>query len=499
MNLPKISVITPTLNAGKSIQTALLSVVNQTYQNIEHIIIDNASTDNTLSLIRKHQQSHKNIRLLTEKDKGIYEAINKGLDICTGDWIYFMGADDWLYDENVFKTLYEQGLFQEEQIIYGNVIIKGDAPWAKDNSVYDGAFTLEKLFKWNICHQSIFYPKSIIKQIGYYNTHYKITSDWDYNMRCWAKYKFKYVDAVIANFKTGGKSSLGGDRSLYLDFPDNVIKYFNLDLNDPEIYQVTSPFYYPISRHRENDFLNQIHGFKEEAEKLTQTIEDLSKKHSETIHSLKNDHIRSENSIRMEFDESLNRMRREHEAALTNLMIENGQRTAAIKADHEQMLNELNSKHELSFMALRINHQETINAVRSSYEQIISSCQIEHREAINKLRNDLELIIGSLQAEQKSFWELFRQKENEFMQEIATYKQHTNNLSNSLRENDLLFKGTLENHKSEITSLTRTIHGKDKEISTIRNSFTWKTGRFLLSPIQLLLRLWKKNSPLTNQ
>ena len=200
MRLPKITIITPTLNTGQYIETALKSVTDQTYNNIEHIIVDGASTDSTLKIVRGYQKTHKNVRLISETDSGIYFAMNKGMDLCTGDWIYFMGADDSFYNENVLTELFNLGFFNEEQIVYGNVIIQGDASWAKNNSVYDGLFTLDKLFRSNICHQSIFYPKSVISRIGYYETKYKITSDWDYNVRCWARYKFTYTEKVIAYF-----------------------------------------------------------------------------------------------------------------------------------------------------------------------------------------------------------------------------------------------------------------------------------------------------------
>ena len=228
MILPKITIITPTYNTGESIEIALTSVAGQTYPNIEHIIVDGASKDKTLPIIRKHQKVNKNIRLLTEKDTGIYDAMNKGMDLCTGDWLFFMGADDAFVNERVLSDLYEQGVFQEEHIVYGNVILKGDAPWAKDGTIYDGPFSLEKLFKVNICHQCILYPKSVIRQIGHYDTRYKVTSDWDYNFRCWARYKFTYIDKIIAVFATGGKSSEGGDYQLHLDFPENIINYFHL-------------------------------------------------------------------------------------------------------------------------------------------------------------------------------------------------------------------------------------------------------------------------------
>ena len=172
MKLPKISIITPTLNVEATVKQAILSVANQTYREVEHLIIDGKSTDNTVSIIRNLQKKHKHIRLIQEKDTGIYNAMNKGLDLYKGDWVYFLGADDELYDEDVLSDLYAKGAFTQKKVFYGNVSIKGNTSWAKDKTIYDGQFDLKKILTKNICHQAIFYPKHIVKEIGYYNEKY---------------------------------------------------------------------------------------------------------------------------------------------------------------------------------------------------------------------------------------------------------------------------------------------------------------------------------------
>lgn len=251
MNTPLISIITPTLNSGATLEQTILSVLNQEYKEIEHIFIDGLSSDNTTHIIHSYKDRYKHFRFVSEKDNGIYDAMNKGLDLCKGDWVYFMGAGDEFYNEHILQELVEQGWFNEEQVVYGNVIISGETAWAEDKSIYDGPFTLEKLFKKNICHQSIFYPRSVIKQIGYYSDKYEITGDWDYNVHCFANYKFAYIDKIIARFKGGGTSSGGGDYSFYDDLPEKVIQYFHLDPNDKSLYKPVSPFYDPMNRYRE--------------------------------------------------------------------------------------------------------------------------------------------------------------------------------------------------------------------------------------------------------
>jgi len=279
MSFPKITIITPVLNKELDIEKVISSVGGQSYRPVEHIIINGASSDQTEQAVVHFQELYPHIRLLSEPDRGVYHAMNKGIDLCTGEWIIFMGAEDEFYDEQVLTDIHNRGLLKQEHIIYGNVIIRGDSPWAKDATLYDGPFDLEKLFKRNICHQAVFYPVSVVKEIGYYNEAYAVTADWDYNIRCFARYPFTYLDKVISYFQSGGTSSQGGDDAFYEDLPGNVIRYFNLDPADRLFYDFNSPFYGPVSRYREFELRSQrdnLLQIKRKYVKLLKT-QDLSK------------------------------------------------------------------------------------------------------------------------------------------------------------------------------------------------------------------------------
>ena len=106
--LPKISIITPTLNAGKTLEACILSVVNQTYLNKEYLIIDGLSTDGTPGMVKKYADIYPYIKWISEKDAGIYEAMNKGIDLSSGEWIYFLGADDRFYSDRVLDDIFNQ-------------------------------------------------------------------------------------------------------------------------------------------------------------------------------------------------------------------------------------------------------------------------------------------------------------------------------------------------------------------------------------------------------
>ena len=254
VKLPLISIITPTFNVEETIERNIQNVIRQDYKHIEHIFVDNCSADNTVALISKYQKEYPHIRLLTGKDEGIYDALNKGMEKSAGDWFYFLGADDELYNDQILSELVAEGWFEREEVIYGDVLINNDAPWAKDATVYDGPFTLEKLLQKNICHQSIFYPGSVKAKIGFYSLKYPVTADWDYNVRCYANYPFKYLNRIIAVFKGGGKSSEKDVNSFYRDLPQKVIAYFRLNPDDPANLDPGSPFRILIQRYKNTSY-----------------------------------------------------------------------------------------------------------------------------------------------------------------------------------------------------------------------------------------------------
>lgn len=243
MDTPRISIIIPAYNVEDVLDGALKSIVNQTYDNIEVWVVDGDSTDETLTIIERYRKAFPYINVVSEKDEGIYDAMNKGIDLSSGEWLYFMGADDRLFDNEVLLNLYKSGALDQVKVVYGNVLIVGDNPWAKDQDVYDGPFDLEKLLNRNICQQAIFYPRKVISKAGYFDKRYTVTADWDYNLRCFARQQFLYVDLTIAKFYSGGLSSQDGNHGVtFREMAENVVEYFEIDPDDPQYVQPGSPF-----------------------------------------------------------------------------------------------------------------------------------------------------------------------------------------------------------------------------------------------------------------
>ncbi|WP_051189764.1 glycosyltransferase family 2 protein [Daejeonella oryzae] len=206
MSNPLISIIIPTYNAGSVLRNCLQSIIIQSYKNIEVWVIDGKSTDDTLAIIEEYSQKHPTINFITEKDKGIYDAMNKGIKLAKGDWLYFIGSDDQLNNCDTINDIFDTQL-SDFDIIYGNVYNKNV------NRVYDGYFSLDKLFIRNICHQAIFFRKSVFKETGPFNLKYKALADWDHNFKWFTSTKIRkiHVDKTVAFFAAGGFSSLNTD------------------------------------------------------------------------------------------------------------------------------------------------------------------------------------------------------------------------------------------------------------------------------------------------
>ena len=212
--LPKISIVIVTYNAVEILQSCLNSIYKQKYPNIEIILMDGASTDGTVDIIRENENNIVIWR--SEKDEGIYDAMNKALNYISGEWVYFLGADDELFDE-FSDFAYE--LKDPSIIYYGNVLREGIK--------YLGKVDAYKHAKLTICHQAIIYPSEIFNKYRF-DLSYKISADHVLNMWCWKDrdFNFGYKDYIIANFNHTGVSSTKKD----LDFEKNkaalILKHY---------------------------------------------------------------------------------------------------------------------------------------------------------------------------------------------------------------------------------------------------------------------------------
>lgn len=204
---PLISIIIPTFNSAETLDTALNSICNQTFKNVEVLIMDGLSTDNTLIIAENYKDKIELLFIYSEEDFGIYDAMNKGIEKAKGDWLYFLGSDDTLFENTTFKKIASIITLKKADLIYGNVYSN------RFNGIYDGEFNCSKLASKNICHQAMFFNKTIFNKIGKFNLKYKSHADWDHNIRCFysSKIKKEFINIIVANYADGGFSSLNFD------------------------------------------------------------------------------------------------------------------------------------------------------------------------------------------------------------------------------------------------------------------------------------------------
>ncbi|MDR0558585.1 MAG: glycosyltransferase [Prevotellaceae bacterium] len=201
INIPRISIVTVVYNAADCLEKTVLSVVNQTYRNIEYIIIDGGSTDGTVDIIKKYE---KHLAYwVSEPDKGIYDAMNKSMEKATGDWLHFINAGDWFYDLNTVDKMVSK-MDCINSLYYGNVFMRNI------KKKYWGKFSSIKLAIKNICHQSIFYPKCIYKKYSY-SLEFKVFADYHYNISIYPLLRFEYIDIIVCNYDNQGFSSFTKD------------------------------------------------------------------------------------------------------------------------------------------------------------------------------------------------------------------------------------------------------------------------------------------------
>ena len=208
---PLISIITVSFNSEKTIERTLKSVAGQTYQNIEHIVIDGASTDGTVALISRHLGAIAYFR--SEPDAGLYDAINKGLQIAKGEIIGLMHSDDFYPNDGVLVQIADQFAQCGVDGVYGDAAFFRPHSPEKTVRLYSSAkFSPARLsWGWMPAHTTLYLRSAVYKRLGLFKTDYAIAADFDFTCRVFLQPDLRicYVPKVLVNMQTGGISTSG--------------------------------------------------------------------------------------------------------------------------------------------------------------------------------------------------------------------------------------------------------------------------------------------------
>lgn len=205
----KISIVTVCYNSEKYIRTAIESVISQDYQNIEYIIIDGNSSDNTIEIVKSYGQ--KISKFVSEPDKGIYDAMNKGIKLATGDIIGTLNSDDLYFNDNVISKVAESFQQNTNQILFGNLYyVKKENINSVVRKWISNDF-IQNSFKrgWHPPHPTFFVRKKVYEKFGAFNLDYKLAADFELMLRFLEKHKLNsiYLDQTMVKMRLGGATN----------------------------------------------------------------------------------------------------------------------------------------------------------------------------------------------------------------------------------------------------------------------------------------------------
>lgn len=252
----KVSVVTVNYNGGKTLKRTIESILNQTYNSIEYIIIDGKSNDNSIDIIKSYEEKFKRknyeYKWISEEDTGIYNAMNKGIKLATGEIIGILNSDDW-YEKDTVNLVVNEFKKEDLKMVYGLLRTVEDNKFKNILGEYDC---------FGRClHPTVFLKKEIYEKYGYFNEKYKIAADIDLLFRFESKnVKCKFIEKILANFSLEGVSTLNKVEtkmeSLEIEYNYGIISKYKK--NRRKIQLVVTNLKYFISKKIKNLYFHKI-------------------------------------------------------------------------------------------------------------------------------------------------------------------------------------------------------------------------------------------------
>ena len=248
----KFTVITVCKNSEKTVENTVLSVISQSYKDLEYIIVDGASDDNTLNILDKYRD--KLAKVISEPDNGLYDAMNKGIKASSGDYLFFLNSDDTFLHDNILELVAEKIKNGNElpELVYGDIAVLNKET-GKLSLQKHSKFNKIYLMKNTPCQPGTFYNREVFDKYGYFDTDYKIVSDHEWFLRAFLKHglyrnpdKVKYTGFPITIFNIGGIStSESRESKLTCERNDMLDKYFTK--KERNLYEFLSKYLRTLS------------------------------------------------------------------------------------------------------------------------------------------------------------------------------------------------------------------------------------------------------------
>ena len=229
----KVSIITPTYNSQKYLEDCIQSVIKQGYKNIEHIIIDGKSQDDTISIIKKYERHIA--QWVSETDRGMYDAINRGIKMATGDIIGILNSDDMLNSEDVITEIVNAFETKKVGAVYGDLNFVVAENTEKVFRIWKGKPYKRSRFKfgWMPAHPTFYIKRSLVEEFGGYESHYFSAADYEFMARYLFHHRVSayYLPKLIVKMRMGGQSNkniyqrLRANRRDYLAMKKNKIPF----------------------------------------------------------------------------------------------------------------------------------------------------------------------------------------------------------------------------------------------------------------------------------
>ena len=222
MDKPKISVITVCYNSAGTIAETIESVLSQDYPNLEYIIVDGVSTDGTLEIVRSF--GSKITKIVSEPDKGLYDAMNKGIGLATGDIIGIINSDDIYANNCVFSDVVHAFVEKKVDVVYGDLYyFKSGFPDVALRYYRGGVFSIKRVtYGLMPPHPTFFIKRIVYEKFGRFDTRYTLSADFDLILRFLGVHKvsFEYIPEILVKMRTGGKSTSSLKRTFIMNNED---------------------------------------------------------------------------------------------------------------------------------------------------------------------------------------------------------------------------------------------------------------------------------------